>query len=693
MDTIAAEESSSYPKLLTGYPTARSIAPNSATAVFSANKQGTIYWALTALADGSVSEADLITPPAYSGRILASGSIAVTASNTEVTASLTKLTSDGSYYISAVLVDGRGQHSVVKVATFSTPDDTVPDFATGYPVMTKIESERAQVTVMPTKSCQLYYAVLPKGSTTPTTSDFKTNAVSGNLGYGIVDVVKNSTSPFWVNSIPLEEQVSYDLYLWLNDYDSAKCSAVKKVTFTTVDGTPPIIRQMEQTDAKATSIDMNFALNEPGTLYWAVVKEGDAFLRPLAGQTTAPLFTDTAAKVQVENGMGSVKKGSATAAKGDTDVKFSISGLTAQTNYDLYYIAKDKAGNYSSEVKKITINTLDTEAPTVTLEFTSYNGTNSTSPLPDTDIRMVFSESIQGAEKNSKNEWSYTKWIELYQSVATSTGDQQAEYREELAAELRKHITFYQIENGTRKEVEQRTGGQADTDDWVIDYRYATVTMEDGKTIVTFPTTEKEETSALKLGSGITYLFHLKNVADTASKPNVLSNLDLPQFTTLSAQVNLSVSNESSIAFNNEYVKDIRLDLSFQLQPVSTGTADDEEKWDMILWCDQPVTFQMYYRILDKKTVKQDWTPVGQEPSAFPKNVYYTSNYLSTQAKTVSIAMPDSGGYSAISTRFKWFSSGNAVTFENLNSLDDEYTYEYGILFTDVGRGESRDFY
>ena len=37
---------------------------------------------------------------------------------------------------------------------------------------------------MATKSCRLYWAVLPKGASAPTANDFKANAVSGNLGFG-----------------------------------------------------------------------------------------------------------------------------------------------------------------------------------------------------------------------------------------------------------------------------------------------------------------------------------------------------------------------------------------------------------------------------------------------------------------------------------------------------------------------------
>ena len=48
----------------------------------------------------------------------------------------------------------------------------------------------------------------------------------------------------------------------------------------------------------------------------------------------------------------------------------------------------------------ITIHTLDPSAPTVVQEFTRYNGDESGTPYPDTDIRLVFSEEVQDAAAN-----------------------------------------------------------------------------------------------------------------------------------------------------------------------------------------------------------------------------------------------------------------------------------------------------
>ncbi len=253
MDNNTASESSADPRLLAGYPSARNIAPTSATLVASTNKAGTVYWAITALADGSVGEDDVIKPPVYGGKILLSGNISATKSKTEYTAELSKLTSDGSYYISSIMVDGRGNRSPLKVTAFKTPDDTVPAFTTGYPVMTKNTTERSQVTVMANKSCQMYYALLSGGSQMPTTQELKAGAIQGNWGYGVVDLVKNSTQPVNINSVTLEELTNYDLYLWLTDYDGAKSSTIRKITFKTPDETPPELVDIIQTDSQETS--------------------------------------------------------------------------------------------------------------------------------------------------------------------------------------------------------------------------------------------------------------------------------------------------------------------------------------------------------------------------------------------------------------------------------------------------------
>lgn len=656
MNTVTAAESSEDPRLLSGYPDARDVAPTTATAAFSTNKRGTLYWAVSAVADGSVGEEDLINPPTYASKMLAKGTLQVGTSNTELTAKITRLTSDGSYYLSAVLVDSRGEHSPVKVTSFSTPDDSVPNFTSGYPAMSKITSNSAQVSVMPSKSCQLYYALLPKGSTAPTAADFKANAVTGNLGYGTMDVTKNTVSFFNVNRSSLEELVTYDLYLWLTDFDGAKSSAVKKVSFTTVDGTPPEFNTTPTVNSvKTTSIGFLFNLNEAGTVYWVAVKAGTEYPKPTSGQNGTVDLSSEAAKLQVVSGMNSLKNGRVTATA-NKDGTLNVTGLTQQTAYDIYYIAQDKAGNYGKTVGKITANTLDNLAPTVTQEFTRYNGNDKETPLADTDIRIIFNEGVQQADTKLNPEGK--SLVALYQEIEAAKDDAEKEVaKNELAAVLRATILLYDAtSNGPAQQVRERTGTETD---WVIDYRNAEITMEDGKTVVTLRTASGTS-GALNLKSGSTYYFVVQGIADTSSAKNIMGVTTMKKFTTVFAQVNLS---NTSVGSANVNGTDVRLDMSFELYPVSTSKVDDSIFWDMLLWSDTNVSYKLYVREKSPSGTVGDWQPVRDNE----QTVTVTNSF---------------DGLSL--TRHFTSADSRLPVFERLNQLSDQKIYEYGIEFTKV---------
>lgn len=623
MDSAAAIESSEDPRLLAGYPAARNVAPTSADAVFSANKSGTIYWAVTALTDGSVNETVLLNP-ATSHSVVKSGNIKVAASKTELTAKLSGLTKDGSYYISAMLVDTRGRHSPVKVTAFTTPDDTVPAFAAGYPYtnMTFSKTDAAgkeqivQAMVMPTKDCRLYYALLPKGSVAPTAANFKTGSITGNLGYGVVDVKKNTPLLIpRVNTAYLKEETTYDLYLWLNDADNGKSSAVKKLTVTTLDTTPPVLQSIRVSDVAARSVSVTFSVNEPATLYWAVVKHGADFLSNGADKNTQ------AAKIQIESGVGALKKGSTNAAKAATDVKFTVSGLEGQTRYDLYYVVKDKAGNYNVYTGEfefpLVLNTLDNEPPTVKQEFT-HDGTDSgklPTPYPDTSIRLVFSESVKGKTQDGSGKPVYNDFKKLYDDMLSAPVAEREAARKALADALRAHIKlYYRPVSGQPTLVAEKTA--TSVGDWVIDYRYATVTLDadSGEMIVTFPyNKDKSDESAINLSSGVTYYFELSGIVDTSTAENAMVGsrgvTKLPEFTTIDAQLVFSAVENSGTIPGTPPGTMVDPDMTFRISPVTASSVSDSILWDMVIWSDKTLSFEIYQR-----TVGTDvWEQIGNQ--------------------------------------------------------------------------------
>lgn len=659
MDATAAAESSEDPRILSGYPRAQEVASKTAQIAFSTNKKGTLYWALTAMADGSVREEQLLKPSSYSSIILKSGTITVGASNTEVLAKLSGLTSDGSYYVSAMLVDNRGMRSPVKVMAFETPDDTTPAFASGYPKAILSEDADGKIVlqahVMANKDCRLYYALLPTGSTAPKASDFKAAAVTGNLGYGSEDLRKNT--PFLVsqvNTSTLNEQTKYDLYLWLTDIDGSKSSAVKKLQVETPDTTAPKIQRLTVTGIEAKSVELTFAMDEPGTFYWAVVSKNAQFFTQGITTTLEGLNTD-AARMQIETGLGALKKGSKAATKESTDYSFKISGLEAQTAYDLYFVAKDKAGNYNIYVETLmppmTIHTKDTEAPTVEQEFTKPGGTGTKlAPQPDTSVRLIFSEEVQGREYTADG-------YEFH----PFKGSQQ-----ELAERLAKHIKLYEETTEGWKQVKERTTGDA-AGDWVIDYRYATVApdpLDSSKMVVTFPYDEDVSKRALNLVSGVKYRFEISDVTDMASTPNVIqANTQsgayaLPEFTTSFATVNLSIGNTVSIAKSELRTEDqsdsnlsgddkVRIDMNFTMTPVAADKVSSQILWDTLIWTDTTMEYTVYVRQQGANGTWGAWKKAGT----------VVTNVVDAEEGKVYASLTSYSGL------------GNAQTFEALNQF------------------------
>lgn len=677
MDSEAAAESSADPRLLSGYPKITDLAPSSATAQFSGNKRGTVYWAVTSVTDGSVGTDELIDPPSYTTKIVANGSAALSGAGERSTAKISKLVSDGSYYLSSVLVDARGDQSPLKVLSFTTPDNTVPGFADGYPYMSKVTNVSAQVTVMATKSCRLYWALLPKGAQAPTAQDFKANAVTGNLGYGSRDVTKNTAYSFDVNNVALEELESYDLYLWLTDVEGGQSSRVEKLSFTTVDRTPPKFNTNATVNkVERTSVGLYANLNEAGTLYWVVVEQGTEYPKPLAGQSGPVDLSSDTAKMQVSAGMNALKSGKVNMSQ-DKDVSFNVSGLDPEKAYDLYYVAQDKAGNYSARVQVITIHTLDPSAPTVVQEFTRYNGDESGTPYPDTDIRLVFSEEVQDAAAN-------VTLKEYYDRVTAAKGETEKEQaRTALGNVLRNSIKLYVDTGSGRPELVADGVDAADKTQggWVIDYRYAEVTMEEGKTVVIFRTADSEKESALNLQSGAEYHFEIEanTISDTSDAKNIMGKTKLDTFKTIFAVVNLSNPNESTlegtITDYHDPGQEIQLmgddklvDISWLLAPATTESVPDNVDWDMIIWSDTSIAFDLYRRTNLAETPGK-WERIGEE---------------------IELTVPDGDDRRGVSlTRI--LQKGNNPQFQQLNQLLEENQYEYAVHFTRVGTLGDRD--
>lgn len=599
MNTVQGQQSSDTPRILTGYPTTRAVATTTATGVFSCNKTGTLYWGVTLASDGSPTDRALRDPEG-SSRLVSSGNLKVTEANKEVTANLTKLTAGSSYYLSAVLVDARGNHSTVKSWHFNAADNTVPNFASGYPKLTQNDYDRSstetdkyyvQVAAVATKDCDLYWALYETGATAPTAADFRSGRLSGSVARGMEHVDRNE--PYYAYVQGLKEQTGYIMYLWLNDADNAKSSSVRNVPVTTVDGTPPEFLYgsptVDHSAITGNSIPMSVTMNENGTVYWVAVssKAAATYL-----QSDAKNWWETAVR-QIESGPNSVRKGSVT-VRANTSANINVTGLSPATQYTIFFAGKDAAGNYAVFTKEETAkymreaNTRDGASPVVTQQFTHYNGSNTSEPYADTNIELIFSENIM-YYPDYQNTREIVSLLDVYNSD-----------KAKFAAILADMIKLYDESQEDGRAVKARTGDGEAGEDWVIDYRKAKVELNDDETLtVTFATDSDSSNSALNLSSGATYHFLIENVSDIASPtPNIMGRTQLDPFTTISAQVTLisrgSVTNiypteEDRAAGTNP----IPIDMAFSLTPISTNVADNVN-WDLLFWSDSSVKFQVY---------------------------------------------------------------------------------------------------
>ncbi len=661
MNSSQAAESSSDPKLLAGYPAVKNIAPTSATLVFQTNKSGTIYWAVSVVADGSVSEADLLEPPSYGNKIVASGNLRAASANTDYTAAVARLTSGGSYYVTAMLVDGRDQHSPIKVTSFTTPDNTVPAFAAGYPVMSKVTCDEAQVTVMTTKSCLLYYALLPAGAAAPTPNEFKAAAVPGNLGYGSMSVTKNVTIPFPVNSRRLDEKTNYVLYLWLTDHDGAQSArSVTALRFTTPDETPPVVTDIIQTGETASSIRAEYTIDEPANLIWAIVTEAEhlskkflqwddeTFNNPNDEEHSILQFDDEAsllaAKVKMQSGTGALQKGEQRTSP--LNINNLLTQNTHTSSYVLYYMAHDHAtatGNLSTQIKAVRVYTVDEVNPTAKLRFTNPDNTQvDEDPQLTADISIIFSENVRGGTKKGENVFlslyrDMEKFREEWQKddPNSTTSQQYQNYesaRSKLATALATYITMYSgTPSGAHTEIKRCDDKNSPITDkntaagtW-IDWRCAVVEpLDDGSVEVRLPGPKVNDDgtydyseSGVKLDSGTSYYFHLTGIYDLSMANNPLdpSPCDLP-FTTSFAKVRLEGGNTWTITAAKDSAGDIdfsdatafpnknqntptRIDAVFQATPVDNDRVNHSILWDMLIWTNTTMTFTLYSRPIE----------------------------------------------------------------------------------------------
>ncbi|WP_027400138.1 S-layer homology domain-containing protein [Anaerovorax odorimutans] len=229
-----AELDSLKPKFKSGYPKIKEITATSADVLFEVNKPGKVYWMLKESTDGSVSLDDLTK--LNSSNAAKSGNMGIL-NDKEVTVKLSGLKGGVEYKLYAVLVDLREDDSDIEKNTFETVDNSPLSFENGYPKTKSISKNSATISVLPSKNCTAYWALLPEKSSAPTIDKLLAQNVSGSLQGNTVSCSGSSETTFNISG--LSNKTTYDFYIAMKDSAGNK-SKLQKLTFTTTELVPSI---------------------------------------------------------------------------------------------------------------------------------------------------------------------------------------------------------------------------------------------------------------------------------------------------------------------------------------------------------------------------------------------------------------------------------------------------------------------
>lgn len=329
-------------------------------------------------------------------------------------------------------------------------------------------------------------------------------------------------------------------------------------------------------------------------------------------------------------------------------------------------MAKDTAGNYCVYNKAIEfplpIKTRDVNGPKVEVNYSHSNPgpTEDAPPVPrvDTDLRLEFSEIIRGRHDNSADPESI---LELYRKVETSSGQEKERAKSAWGRALHGYVRLYPGTPPTRGEPTADEVAFSDgaailpnPDDlpaW-IDYREARVEEAGGKTTIVFPGSNSKNTQngiapALKLQSGASYYFRIQDIEDTSDNPmkspppNVVFT---PKFTMDYATIHLVWDQDTiDIPLPDGTTKAARV---FTMTPEGTEAVPSGTRWDMLIWTEYAMKYDLYIRALGSSTWQRlnsaNANPNSRSPRVFNS---VNGNFLQELIGTGLVGTPEAGGY------------------------------------------------
>jgi hypothetical protein len=219
------------------------------------------------------------------------------------------------------------------------PDTTPPEWTATWPQVAPLSSSSLNVRAKTNEAGTAYYVVLPDGADAPSAAQVKAGTDSNDTpvsASGSLALTANTEATAPVGS--LSPSTAYDVYFVAEDAVPNLQASPTMVDATTLapDTTAPdwIATWPQAGQLSPTSITVRARTNENGTAYYVVLADG-ATPAPSAAQVKA--LTDG-------NGVPVSASGSL-ALTANTEATGPVTGLTADTSYDVYFVAEDAVPN------------------------------------------------------------------------------------------------------------------------------------------------------------------------------------------------------------------------------------------------------------------------------------------------------------------------------------------------------------
>ncbi len=216
LDVTTLLSDTTPPNWESGYPQIANIGSTSFDLKVKINESGKVYYAV--VSDGS---AALTSAQVKSGTGFIKAGNSDVIANTEATLSITGLNSNTSYDVYVVAEDNvpnlMASPTKLDVTTAAT-DTTPPNWVAGYPAFDNITRTSLTFKVEIDESGKVYYIVVDKGSTAPTSAQVKAGVNYGSVtvrASGNTTISANTEYSFNISG--LEETKEYDIYAVAED--------------------------------------------------------------------------------------------------------------------------------------------------------------------------------------------------------------------------------------------------------------------------------------------------------------------------------------------------------------------------------------------------------------------------------------------------------------------------------------------